>query len=39
VMHTKSASSPRPAADRGEVRRLSRVPALPLSHDMEGSIA
>lgn len=39
VMHTKPASSPRPAADRGEVRRLSRVPALALSHDMEGTVA
>mgnify|MGYP001355382307 CR=1 FL=1 len=39
AMHTKPAVSPRHAAYRGEKRRLSRVAALPLSHDMEGSIA
>lgn len=39
AMHTKPAISPHPAADTGRERLLSRVPALPLSHDMEGFIA
>lgn len=36
---TKPAVSPRPASDRGQERRLSLVPVLPLAHDVEESIA